>query len=101
MLCVDTVDSIAFGIEKVMGEFLWVACVCGVVGGRKKGERARSMQERAGNTSPPRWWKQTEQYLCELMRTENNLFEQNEKCKKHIEASSCVLLSRLPTQRAP
>ncbi|RZC35669.1 hypothetical protein BDFB_009218 [Asbolus verrucosus] len=46
------------------------------------------MQERAGNTSPPRWWKQTEQYLCELMRTENNLFEQNEKCKKHIEASA-------------
>lgn len=40
------------------------------------------MRERAGNTSQPRWWKQTEQYLCELMRIKNNLFEQNEKCKK-------------------
>lgn len=40
--------------------------------------------------SAPRWWKQTEQYLCELMRTENNLSEQNEKCEKHIEAPAFI-----------
>ncbi|EEZ99948.1 hypothetical protein TcasGA2_TC002744 [Tribolium castaneum] len=72
--------------EAAAGEFLWVACVGCPRGRLERGEGSRSMQERAGNTSPPRWWKQTEQYLCELMRTENNLFEQNEKCKKHIEA---------------
>lgn len=54
------------------------------------------MQKRAGNTSLPRWWKQTEQYLCELMRTENNLFEQNEKCEKHIEASPSFVLFITP-----
>lgn len=72
------------------GKFRGV-CPFKYLGRARVGERTWAIDEEAyrGNTHlSPRWWKQTEQYLRELMRIKNNLFEQNEKCEKNIAGSS-------------